>query len=156
MLSSRLARFASTLLCLLFAAGEARPAAPETRAGRVTHVIDGATVELLVDSRRMRVRLAGIVAPPPGKTYALRSRQSLVQICGGEIAAVEPKGNDRAGTMLATVRCNGTDANAEQVRRGFAQASGAEAPDARLEAVEAEARAAHRGLWSVQTPPPPR
>ena len=156
--SGRVSRLAwSFVLCLLCAAGDARSASGETRTGRITHIVDGATVELLVDnSRRLRVRLAGIVAPRPGQTYALRSRQSLVQICGGEIAAVEPKGKDRSGTMLARVTCNGTDANAEQVRRGFAHASGAEAPDVKLEALQAEARAAHRGLWSTQVPPEPR
>jgi len=138
------------VLGLLCAAGDARPAAGDTRTGRITHVVDGATLEMLVDTRRQRVRLAGIAAPPAGKTYALRSRQSLVQICGGEIATAESKGKDRDGTLLARVTCNGTDANAEQVRRGFAQASGAEAPDAQLEALQAEARAAHRGLWSTQ------
>ena len=141
------------MLCIVCEAGDARPASGDTRTGRITHIVDGATLEMLVDTRRQRVRLAGIAAPPAGKTYALRSRQSLVQICGGEIATVESKGKDRNGTLLARVTCNGTDANAEQVRRGFAQASGAETADAQLEALQAEARAAHRGLWSTSVEP---
>jgi endonuclease YncB( thermonuclease family) len=125
----------------------ARAASSEARVGRIAHVVDGDTMDILLNERRVRVRLAGIQAPTRGKFDSLRSRQSLVQLCGGEIAAIEAKGRARGGLMLARVTCAGTDAAAEQVRRGMAAAS-ADA-GAELHAVEKEARAARRGVWST-------
>lgn len=126
----------------------ARAASDEARVGRIAHVVDGDTVDILLNDRRVRVRLAGIEAPTRGKFDSLRSRQSLVQICSGEIATIEPKGRGRGGLMLARVTCAGTDAAAEQVRRGMASVS-ADA-GAGLHAAEKEARAARRGVWSAQ------
>ena len=58
--------------------------------------------------------------------------------------------------MLAHVRCNGTDAGAEQVRQGMAWVFVRYAPaDSPLYAIEAEARAARRGLWATAQPVPP-
>ena len=118
--------------------------------GRITHVVDGETVEILVNDRRMRLRLAGIEAPPvTGKyMFGLRSRQSLLQVCGGEVAVFETRGTDREGRMLARVHCAGTDASAEQVRRGMASTSAQAGSE--LQAIEKAARAARRGVWSTQ------
>jgi len=125
-----------------------RGAGEAARVGRIAHVVDGDTVEILLNDRRVRVRLAGIEAPTRGKFDALRSRQSLVQLCGGEIATLEPKGRARGGVMPARVTCAGTDAAAEQVRRGMASVSAD--GSAELHAAEKEARAARRGVWSAQ------
>ena len=82
--------------------------------------VDGDTLDVLVQGRRIRVRLVEIDAPEQDQMGGIRSRQSLISICSGELASVEPTGKDRNGRVLARVICNGTDANAEQVRRGMA------------------------------------
>ena len=124
--------------------------------GRVVSVVDGDTLEVLLQTKRVRVRLLHIDAPEQGQPYGLRSRQSLIQICGGELAKLDANGKDRNGRILAHVRCNGIHAGAEQVRRGMAWAFERYAPaDSPLYAVQAEARAARRGLWSEQAPVPP-
>jgi endonuclease YncB( thermonuclease family) len=57
--------------------------------------------------------------------------------------------------MLAHVRCNGTDAGAEQVRQGMAWVFVRYAPaDSPLYRTEEEARAARRGLWATMQPVP--
>ncbi len=119
-------------------------------AGRVTHVHDGDTLDVMVSGKRLRLRLAGIDAPRAGQAYSLRSRQSLIALCGGEVAAIDPGGKDRSGLMLAQVNCNGIDASGEQVRLGMARVS--ERPghaESTLRTLEREARAARRGLWAT-------
>jgi endonuclease YncB( thermonuclease family) len=117
--------------------------------GRVIHVIDGDGLVVLVGERRLTVRLADIAAPKQREPYAIASRQSLSAICGGELATFEFSGKRRTDSVLAQVTCAGTNANAEQVRRGMAWVAGpaAESPSP-LHAVQAEARQARRGLWS--------
>ena len=135
-------------ICFLAVLAAAAPlSAAELRVGRVTHVIDGESLEVLMGARRLRVRLAGIEAAPEGHAFGLRARQSLVQICGGEVATIETHTRNAKGVAVARVTCSGTDAGAEQVRRGFARVSDRDAPA--LVAIESQARAAHRGLWSV-------
>jgi len=121
----------------------------EQHTGRVTHVVNGHAVEMLVNAKRVRVRLAGIDAPQEGQAYGLRSRQALVRLCAGEIATVEATGRTDGGWLVGRVVCAGTDAGSEQVRLGMARIS--EPAGAGLQAIEREARSAHRGLWSTQT-----
>ncbi len=126
--------------------------AAERHTGRVTHVVDGQSVDVLVKTERVRVRLAGVDAPQ-GQLPGLRSRQSLVQLCSGELATVEPVAISRKGSVVGHVACGGVDAGSEQIRRGMARVSAS--PDTglrQLRAVEEEARAAHRGVWATQTP----
>jgi len=68
----------------------------------------------------------------------------------------ETAGEDRLGRTLARVTCAGVDANAEQVRRGWAWVFIRYAPkDSPLYRLEAEARADKRGLWADDEPVPP-
>jgi endonuclease YncB( thermonuclease family) len=131
----------------LWAADFVRAAAPLH--GRVLHVVDGAMLDVLVGRKRTRVLLTGIEAPDASAIYSQRSRQSLIQLCGGELAEIHAAGTDREGRTLARVICNQTDANAEQVRRGMVRLSDRNAtPGSPLHAAQQEARAAHRGLWA--------
>jgi endonuclease YncB( thermonuclease family) len=127
-----------------------------TLSGRVAHIVDGDTLDATIDGKRARVRLVEIDAPEHGQAVAIRSRQSLIQICGGELASLESKGRDKNGRLLARVTCNGTDANAEQVRRGMAWVFDRySTPGSPLYAIQQEARAARRGLWAHNDPVPP-
>jgi len=57
---------------------------------------------------------------------------------------------------LRTVRCDGSDAGAEQVRQGMAWVFVRYAPaDSPLYVIQEEARAARRGLWATLQPVPP-
>jgi endonuclease YncB( thermonuclease family) len=123
---------------------------------RVVSVHDGDTLTVLIEQRQMKVRLTEIDAPELGQPFGTRSKQSLSELCFGKTAALDVRGRDRYKRALARVTCAGTDANAEQVRRGYAwiytRYTRADSP---LFAIEGEARAAHRGLWADATPVPP-
>jgi endonuclease YncB( thermonuclease family) len=145
-------RPALTCLFLLLAAV---PAAADVL-GRVVSVHDGDTLTVLVEHRQVKVRLTDIDAPELGQAFGTRSRQSLSELCFGKVAALEIRGQDRYKRSLARVTCAGTDANAEQVRRGYAwiytrYARG----DSPLHAIQLAAQTAHRGLWSDPAPVAP-
>ena len=136
-------------------AGTSDPAADEL-VGRVVSIADGDTLTLLVSRQQIKVRLLDIDAPERRQPFGTRSRQSLADLCHGKPARVESTGADRYGRTLVRVHCAGVDANAEQVRRGMAWVYVQYAPkDSPLYAVQAEARAARRGLWQDAGPMPP-
>ena len=132
------------------------PAALADTRGRVVSVHDGDTLTVLIDHRQVRVRLTDIDAPELKQPFGTRSRQSLADLCFGKQAALDVRGQDRYHRTLAQVTCDGKDANAEQVRRGYAWTFVRYArPDSPLLVLEKEARAAHRGLWQDSAPVPP-
>src|SRR6478672_51941 len=125
--------------------------------GRVTHVVDGDTLDVIVQEqshpcanpRHRCTRTCTTIRP------SLQQSHSSQFGCG-EAAQIDGNKHDRMARMLAYVRCNGTDAGAEQVRRGmtwnFVRYTPADSP---LYAIEQEARAARRGLWATLQPVPP-
>jgi len=46
--------------------------------GRVAHVVDGDTLDVIVQDKRVRIRILDIDAPERAQPYGLRSRQSLI------------------------------------------------------------------------------
>jgi micrococcal nuclease len=68
----------------------AAPASAENFSGEVVRILDGDTVDVLVNQQPIRVRLAQIDAPEirhgtrnPGQPFGERSRQSLAGMCSG-------------------------------------------------------------------------
>lgn len=121
----------------------------------VIAITDGDTLRALCDEQQVRVRLADIDAPEHRQPFGTRSRQSLAEMCHRKNAEIRVREKDRYGRMIARVICDGTDANAEQVRRGMAWVYRRYSRDAALLVVEAEAKAARSGLWVDRKPVPP-
>ena len=123
---------------------------------RVVSVHDGDTLTVLIEKRQVKVRLADIDAPELRQPFGTRSKQSLSELCFGKAATLDVRGQDRYKRTIAQVTCAGTDANAEQVRRGMAWTYTRYAPaGSPLFAVQAAAQSSHRGLWADQAPVPP-
>jgi endonuclease YncB( thermonuclease family) len=108
------------LTALLFAVLLAAFPARADVLARVVAVHDGDTVTVLSDQRRSRVRLTDIDAPELGQPFGKRSKMALSELCFGKVAALDIHGRDRYGRTLAGLKCDGVDANAQQVRRGYA------------------------------------
>lgn len=141
------------LLCLLFL-GHGAGAAEIV--GRVVSVTDGDTLVVLVAKKQIKVRLTEIDAPERKQPFGTRSRQSLADLCASKDARVVEQGKDRYGRTLGRVYCAGVDANAEQVRRGFAWVYVKYAPkDSPLYQLERRARLSKRGLWADDRVVPP-
>lgn len=148
-------RYGSAFLLLaLMVAGI--PVSAETLTGRVVSVIDGDTLTVLVaGNRQVRVRLAGIDAPEHDQPFGQRSRQSLAELALDGSATVAVWKTDDYRRIVGTVTVAGVDVEAEQIRRGLAWVYRHYSDDARLLALEAEAKAARRGLWTDANPVPP-
>lgn len=123
--------------------------------GKVIGIADGDTLTVLAERQQIKVRLAEIDAPEKGQAFGNRSKQSLSVLCHGKQARLDDKGKDRYGRTLARVYCDGTDANAEQVRRGMAWVYDRYVTDRSLYVLQDEAKAARRGLWADSSPMPP-
>ena len=117
---SKSAIHSHSLTALVFALVLAVSSAHADVLARVVSVHDGDTLTVLIDQRQVKVRLTDIDAPELGQPFGTRSKQSLSEMCFGKVASLDVRGHDRYKRALAQVTCDGRDANAEQVRRGYA------------------------------------
>ena len=131
---------------------------PAGKAARVVQVIDGDTVDVVVDGVEHTVRLLGIDAPEPDDTggqaaLAEQAREALAALVGDGavilIADVEPL--DDSGRLLRHVMRADVVLSVELARQGWVRsreyAPNALFRDAIAEA-QHEARAAARGRWA--------
>ena len=124
--------------------------------GRVVAVSDGDTVTILTsEKQQVKVRLAEIDAPEKAQAFGHKSKQSLSEICFDKSAVIDVQDIDRYGRTVARVVCSGVDANAEQVKRGFAWVYDRYVKDRSLYAMQDLARQNNRGLWGDVAPVPP-
>jgi endonuclease YncB( thermonuclease family) len=132
-------------------------AAAETIQGKVIRIANGDTLTIL-DARKREhtVRLAEIDAPESKQAFGAQSRQSLSALCFKKTAQIEWREKDRNGRYIGQVICAGVNANAEQVRRGFAWVSPRfTQPGSPLYEIEAYARFREIGLWADPRSMPP-
>lgn len=133
-----------------------RPRNGEILRGKVTRVIDGDTLEVLVNRRPLRVRLHGVDCPEKGQAFGTRAKQETSRLCFGLDVTVVPRDRDAYGRTVADVVLpDGRVLNRELVRAGMAVWYRKYADDPELERLEREARAASRGLWSQKNPEEP-
>jgi len=141
--------------------GEAWTDAPEyPRAeARVVKVVDGDTIRVVLDGVEVPVRYIGIDTPETRhpevgvEPFGLEAADANRRLLEGGVVFLEKDVSevDRYDRLLRYVYLpDGRMVNAELVRMGFAQAS-TWPPDVRYQdlflALQAEARAAGRGLW---------
>ena len=155
-----LVRLLLVLSALLLAAAAPVERLASVGRARVAAVVDGDTLDL--DDGR-RVRLAGIEAakPPPGREQERRwplaeaATGALKDLAQGRTVELRGAGvEDRYGRLLVhAVREDGLWLQGELLKRGHARVL--TRPDARdlapeMLALEAEARAAKRGIWGTR------
>ena len=142
------------LLALLLAGcGEAASTA------RVERVVDGDTIVVRIDGRSERVRYIGVDTPEsvkPGvrvQCFAKAAAAENRRLVLGRSVRLEydAEARDRYGRLLAYVWRDDVLVNAELVRLGYGKPLEI-APNlahaAELRRLAADARRAHRGLWS--------
>ena len=157
----------SFILIALIATGFA-PRTSERQMVTVLRVVDGDTVDVLVDGRRECVRLIGIDTPetvdprkpiePCGREATARAGELLPVGSAVELEA-DPGQGERDGTssrrLLRYVwQADGRMFNAEMVREGYAREYTYRTPyvyQADFRAAEHEAREQGRGLWAPET-----
>ncbi|UVT19005.1 MAG: thermonuclease family protein [Nitrospira sp.] len=125
--------------------------------GKVIAVLDGDTIEVLHNKKAERVRLNGIDCPEKKQAFGTRAKQATSTLSFGQTVTVQRTGKDRYGRTLATVILrDAKNLNHELVKEGWCWWYRRYAPDyATLQALEAEARQAKKGLWVDANPVPP-
>lgn len=124
-------------------------------ADRVIGVTDGDTIKVLHGREQLKVRLGNIDAPEKRQPFGAQSKQSLAALCFGRNAELKIQNTDRYGRLVALVSCDGVDVNRAQVERGMAWVYPQYNKDRMLPFIEAQARAARRGLWREGDAMPP-
>ena len=104
------------VLAVLLVAGLARA----DLVGPVVAVLDGDTIDVLIERHPVRVRLAQIDAPEKRQAFGTRSRQALAAMVFQKRVTVAEAGSDRYGRVLGTVFVSGQNINAAMVEQGMA------------------------------------
>lgn len=134
----------------------------------VTRVIDGDTVDVLIDGTvsTTRIRLLGINTPEsvdprrPVQCFGKEASRALKELIQGERVALiedlQADDRDKYGRWLRTIVLeDGTDVNATLVLQGYAHAYVdfplTKARRAQLRALQAQAEGASVGLWHEAT-----
>jgi len=145
--------FRRTLWLYGFLALLAGPLLAAEYAGRVVGVSDGDTLTLLVPDgasfKQVKVRLGEIDTPESRQPYGQRAKQALSDLAYNKEARVVVQDTDRYGRTVGRVFVGGVDVNAEMVKQGAAWVYRQYARDRSLLTLEAEAKAAQRGLWGL-------
>ena len=123
--------------------------------GVVVAVLDGDTLDVLVDKKPVRVRLANIDAPETKQAFGTRSRQTLRAATFQKNVTVLSSSVDRYGRAIGTVLVDGQDINKSMVAQGMALVYRKYLSDRGYLAIEASAKAARLGLWADPEPIPP-
>jgi endonuclease YncB( thermonuclease family) len=124
--------------------------------GTVIGISDGDTLKVInQQNQQIKIRLAEIDAPEKSQAFGEQSKQSLSDLCFQKSVVVDDKGQDKYKRTLARIKCNGIDANAEQVKRGMAWAYRQYLSDQSIIQFEQAAQSQKIGLWSDSNPTPP-
>lgn len=121
--------------------------------GTVTHVADGDTADVKLQSGMITVRFYGIDAPEKDQPYGKDAVSALRQQIGGKAVELIPVEQDKYGRLVAVVMLGERNVNLEMVARGNAWAFrhylGDFADDPRYCEWEAKARDQQLGLWHL-------
>ena len=100
---------------LLFVLILPAPTLAETLSGRVVRIIDGDTVDLLVERTEHRIRLAEIDTPERGQDWGRRASQALSEKVGGKDVRVDVTDVDRYDRLIGKIWLGDRDINREMV-----------------------------------------
>jgi endonuclease YncB( thermonuclease family) len=124
----------------------------------VAGVIDGDSITVLHDGRQEQIRLWGIDCPEKRQDFGTKAKYGTSILVFAKVVEVEPVTTDRYGRTVAFVKVGDTLVNEKLIRQGLAwvYTRYCNRPICQeWNKLEAEARKARRGLWSIPDPVPP-
>lgn len=118
--------------------------------GPVVGVIDGDTIDVLVNHQTRRVRLWGVDTPEKKQDFGMRAKQFTSSLAYGKTVGVTVKMRSSYKRVVGQVTLpDGRILNHELVRNGYAWWADKYAPkDGELKRLEEEARRQKLNLWS--------
>ena len=127
----------------------------QTLTGGVVRILDGDTLEILVDRQQHRIRLVEIDAPEVDQDWGNRAKQALAEKVGGKQVRVEVSGTDQHERLMGRIWLGDRDINREMVTEGHAWLYRQYAKDRSLIRDEDRAIAKGYGLWGMPDPVEP-
>ena len=122
---------------------------PDIIQGKVVSIADGDTLTILMGDKQYKIRLAEIDTPEKNQPYGTKSKAVLADMVFSKEVIAEVQDIDRYGRYVAKIYTGELDICREMVRRGAAWVYRLYLRDKSLLDVEAEARKAKLGLWSL-------
>ncbi len=123
---------------------------------KVVGVHDGDTLTgITASNEQVKVRLDAIDAPEIKQPYGQAAKKALSDMVFGKVVVIYPKTKDKYGRTVGHVVVGKKDVNLAMLEQGMAWHYVKYDKNKRLGQAEAEAKAAHRGLWQDKQPMPP-
>jgi len=115
---------------------------------KVIVVMDGDTVMVLRDGKKVKVRLANIDAPESDQAFGKESRDALANMVLKKQVHVNSKAVDSYGRLIAEISINGKSVNEAQVKKGMAWEYSHFHSNKRYLSLNKQAQQARVGLWA--------
>ena len=121
--------------------------------GKVVRVLDGDTIEVLVNKEPIRIRLADIDCPEKKQSFGNAAKKYVLEIAAHEIVTVDARSKDRYGRTIGEVILpNGESLNRLLISHGYAWHYKKYSKNASLAELEKQARGDKVGLWQDKNP----
>lgn len=138
----------SILISLVLLSLLSTSALAETFTGKLVHVVDGDTVDVMFDGKARRIRLADIDCPEHNQAYGNAAKRFVLDHAAGEEVTVQGKTTDRYGRLVGEIILpDGKNLNHELVVAGLAWWYRKYSDDETIGQMEEEARGKRAGLW---------
>ncbi len=145
-------RIFSTMLFLLLCSFAALA---QTYTGKVISVKDGDTIEMLVNGRKIRIRLYGIDCPEKGQAFGDKAKQFTADLCFGKVVKAVQQDVDQWDRVVADIYLDGELLNLRIVEAGYAWHFKRYSNSKVLAEAEKKARRERLGLWQDVHPEAP-
>ena len=119
---------------------------------KVITVSDGDTIQVINQSLKIKVRLAGIDTPELRQMYGYEAKDILSEKILNKIVTIKGISKDRYGRLIGDIFLNDRWINFELVKEGFAWHYKKYSADIKLSEAEKEAKARGIGIWSQINP----
>ena len=140
-------------LIILFTLLVASSSYAATLTGKVVRVLDGDTIEVLVNKEPIRIRLADIDCPEKKQPFGNAAKKYVLDVAAHEIVTVEARNKDRYGRTIGEVILpNGDSLNRLLISHGYAWHYKKYSKDPVLAELENQARKDKVGLWQDKKP----
>ncbi len=148
-----IARIILLLICLLLSYSLA---CATTFTGKVVKITDGDTIQVMLNGKAEKIRLAGIDTPEKKQPFGQAATRYNHSLSAQKIVTVRVEITDRYGRLVGEVFLpDGRSLNRELVRAGYAWWFRKYSDDQTIGELENEARQARRGLWIDPNPVAP-
>lgn len=125
---------------------------PISKGYKVLSISDGDTFYMLDSlNAKIKIRMHGIDAPEKGQDFYQESTQYLYDRIADKMITYDFKGKDQYGRTLLVVYIDGENINQSMVREGYAWQYKYN-KEKIYQDLQAEAKAAKRGLWMLPDP----